>query len=514
MKKIFFITLALLTTQLFAQSVEDYLDKIDLKLEKDKAYLNLFVVPWEVSNNENDLLKNIPRTDAREPFNYVLSDAYRYEIVFIKEALDLDSMVILYVNEINTPTAAGEGLFTAAGAGGPDTTIALKFKDMYSLKKNRPEVYDAFYEMVKKYVLLTGEENIQDILRIDPDEDIKTSLGLSSRDNTDYLRYMRANTFSHWYPKEQEKTSGRGRGRGTEEVVSSPYRVGVSFSSLSFSHAEWMKFGKIGGASLELTMDEKVVNVLPWQSMRLGVGFRLLFSMNQEGGPNNSDFIDANFMARINLPSDFFLDGKWQFQNNPVIFSDGPRLNFASGLSGDITLTRPFTLPFLNLYFSVSDQDVSSPNVMLSGNNKFNRGGSYAYFTFNQLETTMSFFWNTSDDFTGRLKMDIGLGYYDVWRAYYIGGNTAGKELVQDKFAPIIAISYNFVPIGSEPLFGTSLKMFDSQIKVKGWIKLVEFSGHKFRFETLYQTAPVARQLRDWEVDGGFLVQLRYRYGL
>ncbi len=87
-------------------------------------------------------------------------------------------------------------------------------------------------------------------------------------------------------------------------------------------------------------------------------------------------------------------------------------------------------------------------------------------------------------------------------------------ELLQKKLYPLFALHYNFVP-QSDPLFGSSIKVLDSQVKLKGWVKIVEFAPmNVLRFEAIYVSPPFARGKRQWDTDGGSMFQFRYRYGL
>jgi hypothetical protein len=59
------------------------------------------------------------------------------------------------------------------------------------------------------------------------------------------------------------------------------------------------------------------------------------------------------------------------------------------------------------------------------------------------------------------------------------------------------------------------VRFFDSQLKLNGWLKVLELEGgHVFRVGLTYVSQPFARRMHEWETTGGALVQIRYRYGL
>lgn len=488
----------------FAQEVDDYIYKIDLKLRKDKNYLNLFYL--DVPGNEAFIrgLGTIPRQDGRDPFSFKNSEAVNYRFVFIKDAIGLDSLIVLYVTELVTAGADTNALF-AEGTGEVTDNVVIPFKDMYYLKVTAPDTYAKIFEHIDRQQRIDPEFKYGTLLGIVPDDEIKTSLGITSRDNTDFLNYMRAN-YNHWYPREAPKVAGR-RGGGETATQSFAYRLDAGFSSVSFAH-RFMDFS-LGGASIELGTEEPVLNVLPYQANILNFGFRTLISVaDKKTDLYNALIIDARFMGRVAMNTTSIAD------NLPFILGGGSRVNVGTSAAVDLHLTRPFGMPFLNLYVSVGSPGYSSPSVRFNDPKIANT--EYAYWSFTQAEATMSFYWNTSDKKTVRMKADVGVGHYDMRKAYYNKGASAQKanESVKNLVSPVVAFSLTFVPDGVNELFGGKVRIFDSSVKAESWLKLLEFpGGHTIRFAATVVSGPLGRSRDDWESEGGAMVQLRYRYG-
>jgi hypothetical protein len=418
------------------------------------------------------------------------------------DAVGVDSLELLYIEQ-RVDKSAAEGGFFGGGGGGPQTDITRDFifKDMYDLKLNHFDQYSALFNKVTDYIKKNEDAPPEKLLRINPDTEIKTSLGISSRDNTDYLNFMRTNHL-HWYPKQKIVAKAK-RGAALEEVKTS-FRLDASFSQISFSH-EFMDFA-MGGASVEYGFTEKVINLLPYQGTPFTAAFRTLINISDKKSDlNKALMIDVKLMGRLKLNTAKMMSSL------PFVAADKPKLNMGTSGGFDVQITRPFSLPFLNIYLNAGGPAFSSPAVTVpKGADK------EAYFSFSQAEATMSFYWNTSDKMTSRFRMDVGAGYYDIWKGTYSGTSkfASQKELIQDNFYPVINFYFNFISDNSE-FYGCKVRFFDSQASLTSWLKLVEIGGgHIIRFEGTYISAPIARKLRAWEAkDGGAIVQLRYRYG-
>ncbi len=502
-KKIFLLVVLVgIILPVLPQSLDEVIDKVDLKLRRDKRYLNLNYVEYPAGGQIAEEFLSIPRTDEKEPFQLQAKDNIVYNIVFVREGIQVDSPMVLYVSQITDLAAGGEGFFGATSGPSKDTQIVINFADMYSLRQNQPQVYYKFYKIIDKYLKDNPDSDPPSLLKITPDNEIKTSLGISSRDNTDYLNYMRANSY-HWYPRPKIEKKGGGR-KKVEPVVASTFKIDATASMMSFSH-EVMNFS-LGGAAVELGFEDKVLNVLPYQGQMMTVGFRTLVTLSEKKEDiDQAVVIDARLLGRIGFDV-------WSIAKNiPFLAIAAPKLNTGIGAGVDINVTRPFGMPFMNFYLMAGSPDYSSPAIKTA----IAGGKNEAYFTWNAAEASMSFYWNTSDNFVARFRMDVGAGYYDVYRAEYIGKNSkpSTKKEVQANFYPMVQFHFNFAPDDKE-LFGTKIKIFDGQAKMTSWLKLLELEGgHLFRFEAQYLATPFIRSKRAWDNEGGATVQLRYRYG-
>lgn len=500
-----------ITSQNFSQTFDEYTKKIDSKLRRDKNYLNLNYLDIIPDFQAVPQFSTVfPRVDGREPFAFAAKENVTYRLVYLKDGLDIDSVYLLYLIKIERDISNEGGLISVATTNQKeDVSRVLNFRDMYSLKYNNPPLYQFLLSLVNVDIRDKEESDVKlpSLLAISPDEEIKTSIGMSSRDNRDFYNYVTVNTAAHWYPKENSEVITKGRQKTTTSDL--PFKIDASFSHISFSHAV-MEFKNLGGASVELSTQERVMNILPWESMTMGIGAKLLFRLDDGKNVYNSSYIDAKLMAKIKMGKKTFLDGRYISENNPFASGDSPLLNFGNSITADLSLTKPFSLPFMNLYFSIGSEEFKDPNVYAR-----TKTGYVAYHTTNQAELSFSFFWNSNDKFVNRFGMDVGVAYYNIYEATYDGKlNFKSAKLIQDKFMPVLTFHYNFVPKG-EPLFGGSVRVFDSHANISAWLKLIDINTiHRFRFEVNYLTAPFARDRRAWETEGGSMFQLRYRLGI
>ncbi len=501
MKKLLFVFLGLFVfSNLYGQSIKDMLDKIDLKLEKDKKYLDLYFISFTPTEVKDSSLFFLPKPDDKKPFRMDFDDGVTYRIVFLKEGIGIDTNVIVYVDKIKQQIGAGKKFFAAGGKPQIDTTMEYTFSDLYFLKNNYPRKYLALYRFMKKYIGNNGVESIQSLLGIKPDKSIKTILGISARDNLDFLNFARAN-YNQWYPYPKKRITGAfHRGGGNNY----PFRVDASFSSLTFSYAPWMDFKFGGGASIEFSTEEKLLNLLPWEGMNFSGGARILLELNKEKGANKAFFIDTKVGLKIKART---VDIVNKF---PLIMSDPPKLNTITSFFADIKTTRVFGLPFMNLYLNVGEQNFDNPYSIVNVNRI-----PTAFYSFSQFAYTMSFYWDGSDKRLTRFKMDIGAGYHDIWQAQFnAAGARVSTKLVQEKFSPIVALYFNFAPSG-RGLFGVGIRSYQSRPKITGWFRIVQISErHSVRAEAIYLAPPVGRKLNPWENKNGIMFQIRYRLGV
>ncbi len=387
----------ILTSSAGAQIIEDYINKIDLKLKKDKNYLNLHYLEFE-SGQFDPALTTIPR-EGKKSFQMKFNDDIRYKLVFLKEGLEVDSVYLLYLEEIKLNSVNNERLFGALDEIPDDTSRVLNFKDMYNLKTSFKNYYNAFYNLLEEFIAENDEAPLPSLLGINPDKKVNSGFGVSARDNKDYLNFAYINGM-HWYPREEEGHSSRRRKSDSQN----PYRIDVSLSTLTFSH-EFMDLS-VGSSAFELSTDEKVLNLLPWESSSIQAGFRTLIALSENNlNYNDAMFIDVKFLARFKMNSNSL------FNKLPYIMADAPRLNVGPGLVGEISLSRPFSLPFINLYFSTGQQQFENPAAVIG-----TPDAKTAFFSFTQVESAMSFYWSTSDKLISRFRVDLGFAFYDIWR--------------------------------------------------------------------------------------------------
>ncbi len=496
---------------MLAQNFDELLDQVDSKLRKDKKYLNINFIAFP-NNKINEALQNIPRTNEREPVSFSQKDNISYNLIFLRNAVGIDSIQLLYVDEITDKSSAGgEKLFGETTGPAYDTIRILRFKDLWMLQKSRPETYMVLYNEVRKYFLDNPDQEPPTLLRLTPDTDIKTSMGISSRDNTDYLNFMRANSF-HYYPKAKviEKKGLRKSAAATADSSSGDFRIEVGYSGYSISHPA-MDFS-FGGASVELTVTERMLNLLPYQNGGIVGGFRTLLSISEKKEDITKAFtIDAKLLARIGY------DLSKIATSIPVLAAQKARLHLNNAAGIDVSYTKVYGLPFLNFYIMAGGAaDVTNSKLKQTIPDKTGKNHTFAYYNTTSAEGSMSFYWNTSESLYGRFRIDVGGGYYDVYSAEFASATASTpmiKKQVCSNFSPMIMIHFNFAPDGKD-VYYASIRMFDSQIKMYAWLKLLEFDGgHVFRIAATLISAPIARVQHEWETSGGAFIELRYRYG-
>lgn len=502
-KNILFLNiLTLLLIGLVKTSVAQNLDElyriVDKKINTDKSYLDLYAVVYSAKESDLADLKNIPLTDGKGVFNFKISDATNYSIVFLKENLDFDSLTILYIKEITDKSASGDNLFDESTGGSVDSNIVVRFKDLNELYFSNQAVYRALYNLVNKQ--MNQVEPIS-LLQINTEEKNELSAGISSSGNIDFLAFERVNNI-HRYPKPKAdavSTPGSGpRSRaGATGGGTSDFQIDASLSHVTFFHKE-VDYG-FGTVSVELNTMNEYLNILPWQGFTLNGGVRALVNVS-----GNMNKIDEDFVIDAKILGRFRLDTKSLVENLPFIFGKTPLLNVGNGFVFDIKTTGVYDIPFFNLYFATGSEDIETPYAKI---------GNEAYFSFTQWATSMSFFWNTNERRSVRFKMEIGMGGYEVVKGDYSTPVTQRMH-VKDVFSPVIGLSLNVVPNNIE-FAGFDSKFFDSHLNLKFWMKLFEFSNeHLFRFELFYITAPFFREPEIWEQKSGqSMIQLRYRYG-
>ena len=480
-----------------AQQIEDEMRKISIKLKKDNSYLNLKYMTFKPDTTLLSSLKDIPRTNNREPFSFAAEKNSEYRIVFLNGGIGLDSIYLMYVDEIFLNTLSGENFFVDESIK-DDTTKALNFRDLYTLKLNNSQQYKKLLKIVYSFVEENEGEALPSLLGVNPDDDMNTSMGMTSKDNTDYYNFAKINA-PHYFPSNKNKVTSVRR----SEADDTNLRIDVSFSRIGFS-LKALDYS-LGTTGFEISTMEPILNLLPYESSTISAGVRTIFRLYSEKDVLKTTFLDAKLMGRINLHN------ATMFESNPFIMGDSARLNLSNAVLGELSLTRAVGLPYFNLKFALGNNDFDNPTYFVNETAL----GKDAYFSANQYEFSMSFYWNTSDRMTSRFRIDVGIGGFDIQRATYdLNNNLLGSAGSSSTITPLVQLHYNFVPANS-PFLGGSIKVFHWRINAFAWIKLFEFAEDSIlRFETIVLTQPISRELNPWESDGGVMFQLRYRYGL
>ncbi len=481
-----------------AQPIEDAIQKISLKLKMDKTYLNLKYLSTQMDSVLTGKLQNIPRTNNEKPYSFTSSSNIQYRIVFLNKGIDLDSIYVMYVEEIKLNTLSGESFFVDETIK-DDTTQVLSFKDLYMLKLENSKYYYILLEQVKKYVDENEIEILPSLLVINPDKREKSYMGMTSKDNTDYFNFQKISN-PHYIPTGKKKLRSVRR----NEDFGKSFRLDASFSRLTFS-LKSLDYS-IGSTGFEVSTIESILNLLPLESSNIFLGFRSIFRISTEKRIDKASFIDAKLMARLNMHNSDI------YGNQPFVMGGNAKLNLSNGFGGELKLTRIFGLPFITLKGYLASQNFEDPTYLF----KISGATKEAYFSNSQFEGTFSFYWNGNTQMTSRFKFDFGVAYFDIWRATYDLNNEITYSDAEGKsnIVPVFGITYTFVP-SNIPLIGLSLRVFDSRITAGGWIKIFEFAPESvLRFEAKAITEPLTRSLRTWESSGGMFFQFRYRYGL
>lgn len=485
-----------------AQSYElkEVYKRIEQKLDEDKTYLNLHSYIFQPKQEDLTKLNNIPLFESKEKFNFKIQANVTYSLVFLKDGIEIDSPIVLYVVEINDNALGDTSSFLGqGGTTGPsiDSLVVLRFRDVQELYFSHREIYDELYKLIASRL---EEEEPLKLLKIKVDETIQKSVGITKLNNEDFLNFARAN-YTHPFPVAPDPSKQRGKRRGQQTETVTDYILDASFSNVAFYHPS-MSFGQTN-ISAELSTSSRLLNLLPFSNNLLSLGANIFISMSDD-----LQKLKDEFLIYLKIGGRFSLKTSSIGNFLPIISAEGQKLNVGSGVTLDMTLSKAFGFPFINFYFATGSENVENPKYKIGP-----ADSSVAYFSFSQMEALMSFFWNTDESEILRLRMDVGLGKYNVVKAVYNRGgvNTNG---VYNNFQPVIVTSLNFVP-NNKDLFGTSIRLFDSRITFNNWIRVLELDGgHVFRIELSYLTSPIMRPAYDWEdKDPNTFFTIRYRYG-
>lgn len=500
MKQIIFIIFLSFLTFSSAQPLDKLYDKIETKIKEDNTYLNLYYYDFQPGNQQDVAnFKEIPKANNQKiSFGVDLERTLRYRLVFLPENIEFDELNLLEVREVTTPTGEGGNIFGSGENGGiieDESKVVLNFEDVQNLFFEHKDIYDKLINLIES---MSNEYEPQSMLNIKVDEEINKSRGISARNNKDFLLYHWVND-NHYYPN-PSKQAARGRSSRAQALGDNPLIFSVSPDKITFFYRDYMEWD-YNSLSVEVKSGNELLNIHPYESMTLSAGLRsLVFLSKNSEDPENDFIIDAKVLGRF--PVDF----SNSINSIPFVFADPPKLNLKGGVEIELSSTRPLGLPFLNFYFSSSAEDFKNPFVKFGSPDS-----SYAFFSFSQWLTTMSFYWNTSEARNLRLRLDLGVGKHNIIKATYFNGIT--REVIQNKMLPYAKLFVNFTPSGYE-LFSANLRYYDNIFKLEFWMKVVEIAkDHVIRVSASHITTPFFRSINDWENEGSTFVGINYRYG-
>ena len=496
-KTILFFIFYTITAALYGQNLWDVYKKVEKKLKNDAKYLDLYSINFTPNQDELPYLQNIPLGFSKKTYSF--DSRTNYSIVFIKETIEIDSVVLLYVYDVvNSGGGSDSNSLIVSNTGSrSDTVNVLSYTDLQELyfSSVNKKYYDELYRIVAATI---HEQEPKPLLGIEVSKELKKSKGFSSENNSDYLNYLYVNSIFK-YPPLKTHTPVQRRGRVKNEVVGTEYQISASLNHVTFTH-NMLQFPYYS-LSAELNTGDELLNILPYQNMTVSGGIRGLITFSGD---------EQNLMKDVILDIRLLGKGRADFSKFshkiPFIFSDAAKLNVTSGFIANIKASQLYDFPFLNLYLSAGSKDFTDPFVKFG-----KRDSSYAFFTSFQWRFMFSFFWNANERSDLRFKMDVGLGNHDVVKVVY-NKNKVTENLVSNRIKPIVGINISFVPKNTE-LINLDLRYYDNIIKGDVWFKVFEIQPHVFRLGGVFLSAPVFRNVKEWEVEGSGMIQIHYRYG-
>lgn len=552
-----FCFLFLIFVSITAQNVENELyKKIQIKLDNDSKYLNSYTI--NNFNIEKDFSTIIEYNEILDTLHFEKSNIdIQYEIKFMEHPEYYDSLVILSIKKTKTLSIQdtigpiidttkidifGKIQTDLQGSADEQPPEITKYNFMELFKaKNDQNFYSIIYKNVYRSFIKYKLNSENEFINIEPpkldkviseleideaDSNIiistENNRGYSSKDNLLFLKYNYLNN-SFYYPVVQKKIKEQIRGNDQQINKNNLIHFNVNFSRITFQHPIMRKFfgdsDDNDGLSLEISTEEKIMNIVPWTSLSTTIAGRTLFMLGgEETKVEDKYYLDTRIFYKLRTNTAELV------KDLPFVVADDPKLNFSNRLGIEFNMTRELALPYLNFYLALGAKEFNDPYVGF-----YENGQIYSYFTMTQARAVMSFYWNTSGDDVHRFRLDLGGVYYDKFKVLYDlqspiqnNSNIDIKDLdlkVSDiqkqdgQIFPMIEIHFNFVP-NKNKLFGVSLRAFDNIGRLSGWLKLLDFDNAVLRFEATYISQPLGRKPREWETKGGTIMQLNYRYGM
>jgi hypothetical protein len=282
---------------------------------------------------------------------------------------------------------------------------------------------------------------------------------------------------------------------------------GLSLSlSNNFMQGSSIKFLENFGFEFGLRKD-KVLNLLEFQNpVFVPIGIHSYFKVF------DSLFTDITFLVQKKFGNKKLLNKKnWW----PVFDFDNVEINKASGVAFDAHFLGSlgnFKLPFINVYFSHSNVDFTDPVFRREISPNINQ----SFYSLNQVEFTLSFYWNSDTAKHNKFRLDIGGGTYDIYRVLYDKNNLVISDDEINgfiKWLPVTGLEY--IHSSEKIEFGSSVRYFDSRVMAKLWLMLLKAESFEIRVEENFVSESFKKVLKDWEHEGSSsMMQLVLRYGL
>lgn len=472
-----------------SQTINNRIFQIELKLRSDLDYLNVKYINVDFSDSKFKGANDFPRT-IKENFSFSFTEGVSYKILFLNEGLGIDSIYILKVQEIIEPFAQVEAMI-GKDRSKIDTIDVLNFNEIWELKNKYFSKYQEIRNIVRNYILQNGAESIGSTMSINHSRGERTVLGISTRDRTDFLDLEGAESY-HWFPREREKITSNVSSR-LSKTTDTPLKFSISLSKLTFSYSSFMQFHKVSGASLEANTEEDLINIVPYQSNALNMLTRILL-VTKEKDVKNSLFIDISLGYRLNSSAEIIqkLADKLKIVKSKIYLSNAFILKF--------NITRPFDLPYFSLE-AVLGKNESYSEVYPD------------FYSNNQIKAFFTFYWDASDQLNNRFKINVGIGYHDIWNRYK---NTIGqynRKLIFHKIQPYLGFEYLLFN-DDQALLNLGLSIYNLRVKPQIWINFLRFETSTFRLSAEYITEPIFRKYYSWEIKDSYFFNLGWRYGL
>lgn len=253
---------------------------------------------------------------------------------------------------------------------------------------------------------------------------------------------------------------------------------------------------------------DNILNMLEFQNPVITYGFHSFWKIY------DNLFTDFKFFGQSKYNNKSLVDIKngWPFFDLEKV-----QINKASGIGIDahfLGALGDFKLPFINIYYSHANENFKDPVFSKDVSPDLKQ----SYFSLNQLELSLSFFWNLDNSNYNKVRMDIGAGSYDIYRVYYDKNNNNSVISTQEinqfiQWIPVIGMGYIHSSKGLK--FGTQARYFDKRVNFNCWLRLLQSRMIEVRIEENYISDIFSDSVKDWEHSGSSnMMQLVFRYGL